>query len=196
MIGLNQGNVQRYCAWGRISINVVTLILLLTLTSMTIRTQALGQEPNEPQVKAAFLFNFVKFVEWPAEAFNDGGTPIIVGVLGDDPSSSAIDQTINDKTANGRRLVIQRFSSVKALTYCHVLFIGYSQRANLQKILAVVGPRVLTVGETDRFAQTGGIINFIIIDHKVRFEINQTAAEKAGLRISAKLLGLSHPTKR
>lgn len=196
-IGVNQRSGQRCRVAGqRLSINALSVIFSFTLTINTLGPRALAQEPNEAQVKAAFLFNFVKFVEWPAEAFNDGGNAIIVGVLGDDPSSSAIDQTINGKTANGRRLVIQRFPNVKALTYCHVLFIGYSQRANLQRILAAVGPRVLTVGETERFTQTGGIINFTIVASKVRFEINQTAAERAGLRISAKLLGLSYTARR
>src|SRR6266542_1640314 len=104
-----------------ISVNVAAVILFLALSSTTLGTRALAQEPNEPQVKAAFLFNFVKFVEWPSESFNDGGAPIVIGVLGEDPSSSAIDQTINGKTANGRRLTIKRFPNIKALSYCHIL---------------------------------------------------------------------------
>jgi hypothetical protein len=180
----------------RLSVNAVALILCVTVTSVTLRTQALAQEPNEHQVKAAFLFNFVKFVEWPQEVFNDDAAPVVVGILGEDPTCSAISLTINGKIANGRRLVVKRFPSVRALTYCHILFIGGSQKNNLQNILAAVGARVLTVGETDQFLQTGGIVNFIIVDSKVRFEINQTASEKAGLRISAKLLGLAHPSRR
>jgi hypothetical protein len=175
----------------RRSIDVVSLIFVLILTSTSFTRRALAQEPNEAQVKAAFLFNFVKFVEWPAEAFNNSDAPIIVGVLGDDPSCSAIDQTINGKTANGRRLAIRRFLNANSLTYCHLLFIGYSQKNNLEKILAAAGPGVLTIGETDRFTRVGGIINFAIVNSKVRFEINQAAAEKAGLKISAKLLSLA-----
>ena len=167
------------------------LVLLLTLTSGTPGAQALAQESNESQVKAAYLFNFAKFVEWPSEAFNDSGEPIIVGVVGEDSTSSAIDQTINGKTANGRRLLIKRFPNFKAITRCHILFISSSQRDNLGQILAAAGPAVLTIGETERFAQMGGIINFTIIDNKLRFEINPTAAERAGLRISAKLLSLA-----
>ena len=170
---------------------VAILILFLTLTSGTPGAPALAQESNESQVKAAFVFNFVKFVEWPAGAFNDEGAPIIVGVVGEAPSTSAIDQTINGKTANGRRLLIKRFPTFKAITHCHILFISSSQRDNLRQILAAVGPAVLTIGESERFAQMGGIINFTIIDNKLRFEINPAAAEKAGLRISAKLLSLA-----
>jgi hypothetical protein len=192
----NEKEVQRRLRRSdRPSIGVVNLILLLILTT-TFSRPALAQEPNEHFVKAAFLFNFVKFIEWPAQAFNNSDAPIIVGVLGDDPSCSAIDQTINGKTANGRRLAIRRFPNATSLTYCHLLFIGYSQKNNLEKILAAAGPGVLTIGETDRFTRAGGIINFAIVDSKVRFEINQAAAEKAGLKISAKLLGLSRPVSK
>lgn len=170
---------------------VAILVLFLILTSDTPGARALAQESSESQVKAAFLFNFVKFVEWPSEAFNDSGAPIIVGVLGEDSTTSAIDQTINGKTANGRRLLIKRFPNFRSLSHCHILFISSSQRDNLRQILAAVGPGVLTIGETERFAQVGGIINFTIVDNKVRFEINPTAAEKAGLRVSAKLLSLA-----
>lgn len=172
-------------------VGVAVLVLFLTLEGGGPAARTLAQEPNESQVKAAYLFNFAKFVEWPSEAFNDSGAPIIVGVVGEDSTSSAIDQTINGKTANGRRLLIKRFPTLKAITRCHILFISSAQRDNLGQILAAAGPAVLTVGETERFAQMGGIINFTIIDHKLRFEINPTAAEKAGLRISAKLLSLA-----
>jgi hypothetical protein len=193
----NQKDGQRpSLAQTRPSIGVVNLILLVILTGAALSRQALAQEPDEAQVKAAFLFNFVKFVEWPAGAFYDDAAPIVVGVVGDDPSSSAIDQTNNGKSANGRRLVIRRFSNANSLTYCHILFIGYSQRNNLQKFLIAAGPGVLTIGESDRFTREGGIINFTLVDNRVRFEINQAAAEKAGLKISAKLLGLSRPLRK
>jgi hypothetical protein len=180
----------------RRSIFVVSLILALIPTSTALSRQARAQEANESHVKAAFLYNFVKFVEWPAEAFGDNGASLIVGVVGDDPSCTAIEQTVNGKTANGRRLAIRRFPNATSLTYCHLLFIGYSQKNNLEQILAAAGPGVLTIGETDRFTRAGGIINFAIVDSKVRFEINQAAAEKAGLKISAKLLGLSRPMSK
>lgn len=170
-------------------IKLAILILSFIFTSGTPGARA--QEPNEPHVKAAFVFNFVKFVEWPAGAFNDDGAPIIVGVVGEDSTSSAIGQTINGKTANGRRLLIKRFPNFKAITHCHILFISTTQKDNIRQILAAVGPGVLTVGETERFAEVGGIINFTIIDNKLRFEINPAAAERSGLRISAKLLSLA-----
>jgi hypothetical protein len=170
---------------------LVILLLFLILPSGMRGARPLAQGSDESQVKAAFLFNFAKFVEWPSESFNDNQAPIIVGVVGEDSTSSAIDQMINGKTANGRRLQVKRFPNFRAVAHCHILFISSSQRDNLRQILAAVGPAVLTIGETERFAQMGGIINFTIVDSKLRFEINPTAAEKAGLRISAKLLSLA-----
>ena len=174
---------------------VVILVLFLTWTSGMPGPAALAQSANESQVKAAFVYNFVKFVEWPSEAFSDNRAPLIIGVVGEDSTTSAIDQTINGKTANGRHLMVKRFPNFRAITYCHILFISSSQRDNVRQILAAISPAVLTIGETERFAQMGGIINFTIVDDKLRFEINATAAEKAGLRISAKLLHLARPRK-
>jgi len=174
---------------------VVILVLFLTCTSGMPGAQAPARSASESQVKAAFVYNFVKFVEWPSEAFSDNRAPIIIGVVGEDSTTTAINQTINGKTANGRRLLIKRFSNYRAITYCHILFISSSQRDNVRQILAAIGPAVLTIGETESFAQMGGIINFTIVDDKLRFEINSTAAEKAGLRISAKLLSLARVIK-
>jgi hypothetical protein len=174
---------------------LLSLILPLTLTSNLLSTAVLAQASDEYQVKAAFLYNFVRFVEWPADAFSDSSAPVVIGVVGDDPFGSKIDQMINGKTANGRPLVLKRFTNIKALTFCHILFICSSEKNNLRQALAAAGAGVLTVGETERFTQMGGIINFTIVDSKVRFAINQVAAERAGLKISAKLLNLSRPAR-
>jgi hypothetical protein len=148
-----------------------------------------AQEASEYQVKAAFIYNFAKFVEWPGNANPDA--PLLIGVLGKDPFGSEIDRAVEGKTVNGRRLMIKRFSSLEAYQYCHILFISSSERNNLPQIIAAVrNSNVLTVSETDRFAQIGGIINFVTIENRIRFEINQAAAERAGLKISSKLLSL------
>lgn len=171
----------------RIAISVVCL----SLVSGALCSQVEAQTSDEYQVKAAFLYNFLKFVDWPAQSFADGSSPFIIGVVGNDRFNNAIEQAIIGKTANGRGIVAKHFASLKAMTYCHVLFISSSQRGNIGQILATAGPGVLTVSETERFTQNGGIINFTIVESKVRFEINQTAAGRAGLRISAKLLSLA-----
>lgn len=196
-IGVNQSGAPVSLVTGQQSLltRSVVLVLLLTFTSTTLSTQVRAQPSDEYEVKAAFLYNFVKFVEWPPEAFHDRDAPIIIGVVGDDPFGSKIDQVINGKFANGRRMILKRFHNMKALTYCHMIFICSSERNNLRQILTATGAGVLTVGESDQFTQSGGIINFTIVESKVRFEINQRAAERAGLKISAKLLILGRPAR-
>lgn len=168
--------------------------LLAAVTVIAVTGGAQAQTPTEYQVKATYLYNFSKFVEWPATN-GDPNTPIIIGILGDDPFGSEMERTIDGKTSNGRRLMIKRFPKLRALEYCHILFISSSERNTLRQTLAAVGPGVLTVGEADRFVQTGGIINFVFVENTVRFEINRAAAERAGLKISAKLLNLAHSAR-
>jgi hypothetical protein len=168
------------------------LILVSLFASMcnvlTIQVQA--QTANEYQVKAAFIFNFAKFVEWPSDAFGEGGV-LVVGVVGDDPFGRALDQ-LNGNTANGRRLRIKRLRWDEDLRSCQILFISNSERRHLGKIMDNIrGTSVLTIGEMPQFNQAGGIIKFVIQDDKVRFEINAGAAGQARLRISSKLLALS-----
>jgi hypothetical protein len=152
-------------------------------------TQAQAQA-DEYQVKAAFIFNFAKFVDWPVDAFSDGGT-LVVGVVGDDPFGGALDR-LNGSAANGRRLRIKRLRFGDNLRACHILFISKSEGKNLGKILdSLKGASVLTIGEMPQFNQSGGMIRFVIQSNKVRFEINSAASAQVRLRISSKLLALS-----
>ncbi len=168
------------------------LSLLIALTVLFLLPGRIGaQEANEYEVKAAFLYNFARFVEWPDNVSPDPNGPLVIAILGRDPFGGEIDRAIEGKTVNGRRLVIKRFSSLETYEQCHILFVSSSERGNLPRILAAVRTNsVLTVSETDRFAQIGGIINFITIENRIRFEINQAAAERVGLKISSKLLSL------
>jgi hypothetical protein len=175
----------------KVVISVVCFTLLSGILSVKVEAQASG----EYQVKAAFLYNFLKFVDWPAQSFANDSSPFIIGVVGNDRFNSAIDHAISGKTANGRQIVAKRFPSFRTVTYCHILFISSSERDNVRQILATAGPGVLTVSESDGFIQTGGIINFTIVDSKVRFEINQSAAARAGVKISAKLLSLARAVR-
>ena len=149
-----------------------------------------AQTANEYQVKAAFILNFARFVDWPGDAFGDGGS-LVVGVVGDDPFRGALDQLSGD-SVNGRRLVVKRLRSTDNLRACQILFVSSSERNRLGKIMeSVRGASVLTIGEVPQFNQIGGVIRFIVQDNKVRFEINTNAAGQARLRISSKLLALS-----
>jgi hypothetical protein len=146
---------------------------------------------REYDLKAAFLFNFAHFVEWPSAAFEDANTPIVIGVLGDDPFGPVLDKMVEGETIQNRRLIIKRSHQVEDLKNCQVLFISKSEKDRMDEILSQLNPAaVLTVSEVESFARRGGIINFYIADKKVRFEINPQAAKRNGLKISAQLLEL------
>ncbi len=144
---------------------------------------------NEYQVKAAFLFNFAKFVEWPDKAFANAKSPIYIGVLGDDPFGGTLDQIVEGETVQERKLIIKRSRQVEDLKGCHLLFISKSEKARIAQILtAVDDASVVTVSEVEGFARRGGVINFFIADDKVRFEVNADTARHKGLKISSQLL--------
>jgi hypothetical protein len=147
---------------------------------------------QEYQLKAIFLYNFVQFVTWPAAAFPDPHTPIIIGILGDDPFGPFLEDAVRGEVIEGRTLIIERFTRVEEVIGSHILFLSKSEGGRLGQLLAAVqGQSILTVGETEAFARQGGIINFFMVDHKVRYEINVAAAKRARLDISSKLLRLA-----
>jgi hypothetical protein len=185
-----QGGAIQRCQTIRDLSRRLTIFLLFALLANASGIQVRAQAINEYQVKAAFIFNFAKFVEWPSDAFVEGG-PLVVGVIGDDPFGGALDR-LNGNTANGRALRIKRFRWTDDLRACQVLFISASEDRRLNKIMeSIRGTSVLTIGESTQFSQSGGMIRFVIQDNKVRFEINASSAGKANLRISSKLLALA-----
>jgi YfiR/HmsC-like len=141
----------------------------------------------EYQVKAAFLFNFLKFVEWPQAA---GATPWVIGILGHDPFGELLDQTVKGKIVSGRPVEIRRYSRLNEVKDCNILFIG---AADFGRIVIPAQPGLLTVGEAPGFLKSGGIINFYIEDNRVHFEIQPGVARTAGLRVSSQLLKLGRP---
>jgi hypothetical protein len=155
--------------------------------------RAQESQPTEYQIKAAFLFNFAKFVEWPPTAFAEATSPMVLGILGENPFGDDLERIIRGKTVNNRPLVVRTdFHSPGEATNCHILFISTSEKQRLPEILkGLRGASVLTVGETDRFTETGGMINFVVEGSKIRFQINDAAAKGAGLKISSKLLSLA-----
>jgi YfiR/HmsC-like len=171
---------------------VAACCLVLGLLSCTLGGGIQAQASNEYQVKAAFLYNFAKFVDWPAEAFGDRNAQLVICVVGDDPFGGALDQAINGKSIGGRSLAVRRLKWGQELRSCHVLYISSSERKRLAQIIqSLRGASVLTVGEMGEFAQQGGIINFIWEANKVRFEINSQGSDQARLKISSKLLSLA-----
>lgn len=149
-------------------------------------------DPSEYQVKAAFLFNFTKFVEWPEGSFEDLQAPIVLGILGDDPFGDDLDRIIAGQKVQGRSLVIRRERWGDDLRRCHVLFVSASEHEHSSRILgSVQSAGVLTVSDTDGFAEAGGVIEFVIEQNRVRFIVNLDAATQDRLRLSAKLLALA-----
>ncbi len=171
------------------SLSLATPFLMLSLLAAV--PQSGAQPQREYLMKAAFLFNFAKFVEWPAEAFEGEDSVLILGVVGDDPFGAAL-QSLQGKTVKGRKLAVKRFESPLHLDRCHILFIPSSVQTTPQSVLeSLQGWPVLTVGEKQHFAQMGGVINFVVRKNRLRFEINLDAGKRAGLVISSQLLKLA-----
>ena len=152
--------------------------------------------PGEYEVKAAFLVNFAGFVRWPAAAFAAAASPFVVCVAGDDPFGAAF-EPFKQVNVAGRTLLVQHIDSTAALPgNCHILFVAGSETPRLPGILGALGKAaVLTVSDLADFAVAGGMIQFYLRSGKIRFEINQQAAEEAGLKIDARLLQLSAPAR-
>lgn len=166
--------------------------LLLAATVLLRPGVGASQTPSsaqEHQVKAAFLYNFAKFIEWP-QARSEG--PIVLGVLGNASFGRALEQAVDGKNINGRPLVVKQSARIEELTPCHILFIPSSQARETERIFKLLtGAPVVTVGETEGFARRGGVINFFLEQNKVRFEVNPDVAARAHLRISSRLLSLA-----
>lgn len=144
---------------------------------------------DEYRVKAAFLFNFAQFVEWPPEAFPTPAAPLVIGLLGTDPFGSSLDETVRGENVNGHPLVIRRFARVGDVEGCHILFVGRDEGGRLAQILGVLKSReILTVGETQGFAERGGMIGFVTDRNRIRLAVNVEASDDSRLKLSSKLL--------
>lgn len=147
---------------------------------------------REYQLKAACLYQFSLFVEWPKSAFEDDEAPLRIGVLGESPILEALAEMVKGKQAGGRAVVVESVSDPARAGSCHCVFVARSERERLAGYVeSLAGLPVLTVGETESFARDAGIIGFRIESNKVRFEINQGMAERAGLKISSHVLKLA-----
>jgi len=148
--------------------------------------------PLEYKVKAAFLYNFARFTEWPAEKFESEDSPLVIGIVGEDPFGEHFDKLVKDKKIGNRPVRLRRLKEIAEAVDCHVLFVGGLGREEVEKLFEKLGDRpVLTVGERPKFAHSHGVINFVIEDEKVRFEINPGRAKQRGLKISSRVLQLA-----
>jgi hypothetical protein len=148
-----------------------------------------AQTSREYNIKAVFLYNFTQFVEWPSNAFQNPEAPYIIGILGDDPFRSAIDEAVAGEKAKGHPIIVRRYQNVNEIRNCHILFISNSLRGKLREILsALPNKNILTVSDIPDFATSGGIIRFMTKENKIKLQINLPASKDADLNISSKLL--------
>jgi len=189
--------------------DLVVLAFALVVVPIAAQGGVDSAQSREYQVKAAFLYNFIKFVDWPKEKIAGTNEPIIIGIIGKDPFGNAF-EPIRAKKVKAKKIVIKRFRGfeklrrknkkdkselgrkIEALRKCHLLFICSSEKKNLKEIInSVKDHSVLTVGGMEGFLEAGGIIKFLMEEKKIRFEINVTASKRAKLKIRSQLLRLA-----
>jgi hypothetical protein len=174
----------------RAVVRAVAILILVCLGILRASVSFARATPPEYLIKAAYLYHFAMFVDWPAEAFSNKNSPIIIGIVGTDPFGPALDDTVRDKRIDGRPLVIKRLDWTQDLRQCHILFLADGSRIT-DVVRRVSGLSVLIVGETQDLASHGAVINFRIEGNRVRFDINVDAAKRSHLTISSQLLNLA-----
>lgn len=150
--------------------------------------------PREYKVKAAFIYNFAKFIEWPPQKLGGGGAPLVIGVLGPNLFGDELENALKGRQINGRGIVVRQFDDVEAAKAAHLLFVSLNDETKLRRALKEYG--VLTIGQSESFTRNGGIITFTFENDKLGFEINAGAAEQAGLKISAQLQKLAKSVRK
>lgn len=146
----------------------------------------------EYRVKAAFILNFTRFVEWPKNAFESDSSPLVIGILGTDPFGKSLDETVQGETVNGRKLEVRRFTSLGDVEGCHVLFVSATEARSVKIITQrLQNQPVLTVGDGEGFTKAGGMIALYTENRRIRFRVNAETGRRAGLTFSSKLLRLA-----
>ncbi len=174
---------------------VLTLLLLAAGMAWPVEVRAQSAMQHEYEIKAAYIYHFINYIDWPANALPPPGGTLTIGIVGENPFSAAFDP-LNGKQVKGRTLAVKQITAVQDANSCQIIFIFASETSRLKEILDQFKElHVVTVGEIDGFAAHGGIINFISESNKVRFEINPDAAKRLGLSISSELLKLAKLVK-
>ena len=171
--------------------------LLLALLLLQLALGAHAQTPREDQIKAAFVYNFTKFIEWPSTSFADANAAIVIGVLGDSPMAAVLDNVVRDRKVNGRPIIVRTIQGAADAASIHLLFVSAAESSRWAQLQAAIETRpVVTVGESPWFAQSGGTIDFIEQGDKLQFVINMVAAERSGVKISAQIQKLAAAVQR
>lgn len=147
-----------------------------------------GSDNVELHVKAAYLLHFARYVYWPSSS-TTLSSPLVLGVFGAGPMPAILEQTVSGKTVNNRPIRVQQFYAVDQIERCDILFVPKSESRHAQEVLgAVSGRPIVTVSDQESFASAGGMIEFLLIDDTVRFAVNNSAIERAGLKLGSELL--------
>jgi hypothetical protein len=180
---------------------IAIAIIFMLVPKWCSEARAQGSESTVPEylIKAGFIYHFAGLVEWPASAFAQPNSPINICILGDDPFGSTMEQVVDNKQVGGRNIAVTRLKSAndfKEYKQCHMVFVSSSEKEQMDEIIrGVKGLPLLTIGDIPGFAEHGGIINFILEENKVRFEVNVDAGKQAHLNISSRLLSLAKIVK-
>jgi hypothetical protein len=147
---------------------------------------------TEQQVKAAFIYNFTRFVDWPPEAFESANAPFVIGVLGNDPVASYLEDLVKDEKLDTHNIIVQRFTDLKQIDQCNILFISAEEAAKNNKLIPSINRKgILTVSDVTDFSKWGGVVRFFKEANRLRLQINPAEAKAAQLTISSKLLSIS-----
>ncbi|HEY3838928.1 MAG TPA: YfiR family protein [Bryobacteraceae bacterium] len=173
-------------------LHAVRLIALVaTLMAIPPLSAATGAGNVEVHIKAAYLFNFGRYVSWPQQTGD-----VVIGVVGHAPIVEILEQTVAGKTINGRAYRVRVYSATEPIDHCDILFLSHGDIHQTASILtALAGKPVLTVSDTENFAGQGGMVEFLLVDDTLKFDINLAAVEKCGLKISSELLRVAHEIK-
>ena len=173
---------------------MLRLVLLASLVFLPARggAHADGPPPREYQLKAAFIFNFAQFVEWPGDTFSAPDAPLVIGVMGDSTMAASLEMACRGKTAGKREIVVKNLSGADAIRSAQIVFIGAAERDRLPELIRrATAESVLTVGDFDGFTAASGMVRFLTEDNRLRFEVNLDAVNAGKLRVSAQLLKLA-----
>jgi uncharacterized protein DUF4154 len=167
------------------------IVYALALTASP-RADAPNEDRVEYRVKLAFIYNFTRFVEWPSSSYRNSGAPLSICIVGSDPFSSDLEDELRTRTVGGHSVEVRRLRRGEAIGACQILFIPQTANDRAASIVKELkGSSTLTVGEADGFAMRGGIINFAVEENRLHLEVNPLAADRAGLKISSKLLNIA-----
>jgi hypothetical protein len=176
----------------RRALSAAAIALASVLAASPLRAQA----SLEYNVKAAFLLNFARFIEWPDSAFADAWAPINLCVFGANPFGGALERTVQDEVAGGRPFVVREMSTASQAAPCHLIFIPAAMEDRADALLREAASSAVTVGESRRFLELGGAINLVVEGGRVRFNVNLAPVEQRRIRISARMLQLASRVER